>query len=293
MKPEAFLTLLLFIVAGSATAQTPHYPYKDYDFSKINPNAIDQQELQQKIINEQARLDSLYALRMDSLQQLMNYVSADTTGGYTGGMLTLVYMPGDYQTLIKDLQSNGFNDVSEGAFGFGYGFTFKHKRFIHDFLFSYYWGGKMKSETNEVVKLSGGNIINYTFGFDIVNLRRLNLSPFIGLNHQMTSIRYQRNNSGGNTYSSLLDIPADVDEVDIEKHALRFSFGGELDYHIVHNKRAGGIILGFRYGMNKTIAEGSYKAEKRKINYDPEIDLKSSFAEFVIKFYSTRNRDLH
>lgn len=284
---KSFTLVLLLLIGGNAICQTV-YRDKDYNFSKVNPQRIDPEALRKKIADEQARIDSLYALRMDSLQQLYSYVTADTTGGYAGLILTLVYVPGDYDKLIKDLQANGFGNSSEGAVGFGYGLTFKHKRFIHDFLFSFYWGGKMKSETNEVVKISGGNLLNYTLGFDILNFKRLNLSPFVGLNHQMTSIRYQRNDSGKTTYSSLLDIADDVNDVDIDRHALRFSFGGQLEYHVSYEKRAGGIILGVRYGMNKTIAEGSFKAEGRKINYDPKVDLKSTFAEFVIKFYSAR-----
>jgi hypothetical protein len=142
----------------------------------------------------------------------------------------------------------------------------------------------MKPETNEWVQVSGGNFFSYTVGFDVLGFKRFNLYPFIGLNHQLTSIRYKRNASGGNDYESLLDISADVNDVRIKKHDLRFAFGGELDVHVMQ-ERYMGIIVGLRYGINKTLLEGNYKAEKRTIDYNPKVDLKSSYIELVVKFF--------
>jgi hypothetical protein len=278
-----FCFVLFIALFSQVAAQERFRLYKPRDFSKLDTTTIDVSDLRAELRAARATWDSLYIARVDSLQQLLDYLSEDHTG-YAGISYALVYVPEDYNKLLNDLSGNGFDTGSGDAFGFAASGVWKKKRFIHGWGASFFLGSKMKPETNEWVRVSGGNFFNYTFGFDILGLKRVNLYPFIGLNHQLTSIRYKRNASGGNNYASLLDISADVNDVRIKKHELRFTFGGELDVYVM-NERAMGIIIGVRYGMNKTLLEGDYKVEHRSINYNPGVDLKSSYVELVLKLF--------
>lgn len=284
------LLLVLIIPALSLPAQ---HPNKDYNFKNAKTGKAQTDSLLILIQKERAHIDSIYyAHKMDSLEMLFHHINTDTVS-YTALTLTLEYVEAEYEKLLDDLIAHGFNEVGSGASGFGYGVTFKRKRFIHEFTFNILFGKKMKSENHEEVKVSGINLFNYVFGFDLLNTPRVNLFPFVGLNHQFTALQYKRNDSGGNTYSSLFEIPNDVDDIDIEKSMLRFTFGGELDYHVSFSSHSGGIIFGVRYGLNTTLVEGSYKADKEKINYDPEISLRNSYVTFLLKIYGRRQHKVN
>lgn len=257
---------------------------QDYDFSGAKSTAADREALLEKIKQERLYFDSIYmARKLDSLELRYNFINTDTSS-YFAFTLYLEHIPGDYGQLLQELQANGF-DTSEGATGFGYGFTVKKRRLIHEFVFNIMWGDKMKSSDNETVQVRGASFLSYMFGFDLLNSSKFSLYPFVTLSHQSSELQYKRDNSGGVSYNNFLDIPTDVSEITIRNNMLRAGFGGELDYYLPKSNRKGGVIIGFRYGVNTTLVEGSYKFDDEKIDYDPKISLRDSYFTFVIRFY--------
>jgi|GEM_PF-1575686 hypothetical protein len=273
---KLFLLTAFFFISQSVLAQ-------DYDFTGIKADKEERYELLEKIKREREYLDSLsYVRKLDSLGRLFDYVNTDTSS-YLAFSVHVEHVPGEYDKLLNELSANGFN-TSEGAIAFGYGFTLKKRRFIHEFDFNIIWGDKMKSDNREVVQVSGVNV-SYIFGFDLLNTSKFSLFPFVTVHYQGTELEYTRNPASGQSYDNLLDLPADISHIALRKGAFRVGFGGEIDYYISKSNRAGGIILGFRYGMNQTVSEGNYKSEKHEVDYDPEITLRDSYFGLVIKFY--------
>ncbi|HET9053249.1 MAG TPA: hypothetical protein VFM90_03700 [Cyclobacteriaceae bacterium] len=256
---------------------------QDYHPSETKIGKQEREELRERIKQEHAYFDSLYrARKLDSLEYLLSYHNTDTAS-YAGFTLYFEHVPGDYEKLLNELSANGF-DTSEGASAFGYGFTFKKRRFVHELNFGFIWGDEMKSDNHETVKITGTNI-SYLFGFDLLNTTHFSVFPFINLHYQGVMLEYTRKPAGGQSFDNFLDVPAGVNHLDLRKNALRIGVGGEIDYYFTDSNRAGGIILGFRYGVNETLTEGKYKAEKQKINYDPEITLRNSYFALVLRFY--------
>lgn len=286
------LGIILFFSCGlivTAQAQFDHHlrQRKEYDFSKVDTTKINRAELRKQLLQIRKEIDSVYVTRVDSLQQLSDYLQT-RENDYAGILFSIFYSPGDYQELLNDLEDNGFDGSTDYSVGLTYGTTTKYNRFIHDFTVSLFWGEKMESESQERVRVWGANFFAYNFGFDLLNFERVNLFPFVGLNHQLTVIRYKRTGQSGN-YSSLLDIPDDVDLIRIRKHALRFSAGAEFDVYLVKNKGVN-CILGLRYGINQTLLESDFRAERSSIGYDPKVDLKSSVFEIVLRVTSPTQR---
>lgn len=256
---------------------------QEYDFSAAKANKQERDELLERIKHERAYLDSLYQIqKLDSLEQLYNYLNIDTCS-YLSFNLHFEHVPGEYDKLLNELSANGFN-TSEGASAFGYGITWKKRRFIHQFDFIAIWGDKMHSDNREIVQIRGTNFA-YLFGFDLLNTSKFSFYPFVNIQFQDVSLKYSKKQESGQTHDNFLDLPANVNQLELTKNALRVGFGGELDYYFPKSNRLDGIILGFRYGMNYTAAEGNYKSEKRNVGYDPEIILRDSYFAFVIKFY--------
>lgn len=280
-----FYSLLLILFCYTLAAQIP---YKSYNFHNPKTGKVAVDSIIGKLKKERAYQDSIYYTRkIDSLELLFNHINTDTIG-YNALTLSLEYVSAEYDKLLDDLLANGFSDVGSGATAFGYGFTLKRKRFIHEYTFNIIFGHKMKSDNkNEEVNVTGLNLLNYVFGFDVLNAKRVNLFPFIGINHQFTTLQYKKNYTSG-SYTSLFDIGNDAADIDIEKSSLRFTLGAEFDYHVSFSERQGGIILGVRYGINNTLTEGPYKVDHKKVDYDPEISLRDTYVTFLLKIYGRR-----
>lgn len=271
----AFVILLCISHLGLAQSGSPYYNTKISQYER--------EELLEKIRAEREYLDSVYyARKLDSLERLYAYNITDTSS-YLAFLLHFEHVPGEYNKLLTELLANGF-DTSEGASAFGYGFTFKKRRFIHELDFNLIWGDKMKSHDGETVQITGTNII-YLLGFDLLNTTHFSLFPFVNLHYQGVSLEYIRNPQTGQSFNNFLDVPAGINHIDLRKDALRIGFGGEIDYYFTQSNRGGGIILGFRYGVNKTLTEGKYKSDKKAINYDPEITLRDSYFSIVLRLY--------
>lgn len=279
LKNSLHLLIVYLFLAHLSSAQD----YQEYNFSGSNTSKQEREELLAKLKREHEYLDSLRQLRnLDSLEQRFAYINTDTAS-YFGMTFFFEHVPGEYDKLLDELSDNGFN-TSEGASAFGYGFTLKKRRFIHELNVGFIWGDKMYSDNREEVQITGSNV-SYLFGFDLLNTRKLSLFPFVTILHQGVSLEYTRKPEGGQTHDNFLDVPANVNHLELRKNALRLGFGGEIDYYFPKSNREGGVIFGFRYGMNYTAAEGNYKSERRNVGYDPDITLRDSYFAFVLKFY--------
>lgn len=282
--------LLAFVLfSGSSKYVFAQYPTKTYEFQTIRDTDIDFELLRDKIVKNREKLDSIYQVnKMDSLELLYTYLNTNTTN-YSAVTLSSEYISTHYNDLAIELQNNGFDALSDGIATISYGFTFKRKRCLHEYLINI--GFANKSILNNVyVKVSGLNILNYTFGFDILNLKRFQFYPLIGISQQFTDIAFI-NKPTNTQYISLFEIGNQTNDISLQKNSWKVVGGVELDYHIKYSERSNGIIVALRYGLTNTINEGKYKLNKVKVDYEPHVALRDSYLSLVIKFYTrTQNK---
>ena len=114
----------------------------------------------------------------------------------------------------------------------------------------------------------------------------------IGINQQFTKIMVERSNQGNEPLAnSLGSITQEYNETRIRKSTWNASAAIELDYRAAYEPRVGGVIIGLRYGMVKSINEGDYKVNRDEVNYDPNISLRDSHFSVVFKFVTAAPRD--
>jgi hypothetical protein len=286
MSIRAILTLTfssIITIGAFAQHRRPHHHPKRYDFSNVDVSNVNSESLRSRVEADLKRADSLRAL--------YNYVNADEKN-YTGAIFSVDYLTTDLKTINAELAANNLNQLpDDGLISLSYGMTSLMKRFLFEYYFTVFFNKTAKTD-NVRVKVGGVSLVNFHVGFDVLNTKRWSLIPMIGINQQFTKIRVERTDDG------LLPAPNSLGSISQEYHDTRIrkstwnaSGAIELDYRAAYEPRVGGVIIGLRYGMLKSINEGDYKVNGDEVNYDPKITLRDSHFSVVFKFVTAAPRD--
>ncbi len=272
----AFTLCTIVTIGAFAQHRKPHHRPKRYDFSKVDVSNVDSESLRSRVEADLKRADSLRAL--------YNYVNADERN-YTGAILSFDYITTDLETFNAELAANNLNQLpDDGSIAVSYGMTSLMKRFLFEYYFSVFFNKTSKTD-NVRVKVGGVSLVNFHVGFDVLNTRRWSLIPMIGINQQFTKIRVERTDDGLlPAPNSLGSITQEYRDTRIRRSTWNASEAIELDYRAAYEPRVGGVIIGLRYGILKSINDGDYKVEGDELNYDPKIALRDSHFSVVFKF---------
>lgn len=286
MNPRGILLLLLSTIAtigAIAQHRPPHHRPKHYDFKTVDPSKVDSELLKSTVEADVKRADSLRAL--------YNYVNADEQD-YMGAILSVDYITTDLKTFNAELAANNLNQLrDEGLISVSYGMTSLRKRFLFEYYASVFFNEAAKTN-NVKVKVGGVSLVNFHVGFDVLNQKRWSLIPMIGVNQQFTKIMVEHSNQGNEPLPTSLDnVAEEYNETRIRRSIWNASGAIELDYRASYEPRVGGVIIGLRYGMVKSIREGEYKVNRDEVNYDPKISLRDSYVSVVFKFVTAAPRD--
>lgn len=274
--------LLIFLCSMSYTFA--QYPTKSFDFSHVNEREIDMQQLRDVVIREHQYLDSIYqARKADSLELLYRHLITSTSS-YNSFTLSSEYVSTEYNGLAEELAVNGFDPMPENLFSWGYGFTFKRNRFLHEYMLNIFIG-RTSSLNDQTVKVTGGNLLNYTFGYDILNQRRFQFYPFLGISQQFTEIEVTNESDATASTDGLFNLAQETNEFSVTSDSWKIAAGFEFDYHLKYSARTSGIIIGYRYGITSTFAEGKYKTNGTTLDYDPDVQLRHWYSAIVVKIY--------
>jgi hypothetical protein len=278
------VTFCLVVTIGAFAQHHGRHPRpKRYDFKNVDVSNVNSDALRTRIENDLKTADSLRAL--------YNYINADEKN-YTGAIFSVDYITTDLKTINAELAANNLNQLSDdGLISVSYGMTSLMKRFLLEYYFSVFFNKTAKTD-NVRVKVGGVSLVNFHVGFDVLNTKRWSLIPMIGVNQQFTKIRVERTDDG------LLPAPNSLGSISQEYHDTRIrkstwnaSGAIELDYRAAYEPRVGGVIIGLRYGMVKSINEGEYKVDRDEVNYDPKIALRDQYFSVVFKFVTASPRD--
>lgn len=286
MNLRAIFTLTFSVVATiAAIAQhrPPHHRPRHYDFKNVDVSNVDSESLKSRVEADLKRADSLRAL--------YNYVNADEKN-YMGAILSFDYLTTDLKTFNAELAANNLKQLpDDGSISVSYGMTSLYKRFLFEYYFTVFFNKTAKTD-NVRVKVGGVNLVNFHVGFDVLNTKRWSLIPMIGVNQQFTKIRVERTDDGlPPAPNSLASITQEHHDTRIKKSTWNASGAIELDYRANYEPRVGGVIIGLRYGMVKSINDGYYKVDGDEVNYEPKIALRDSYFSVVFKFVAASPRD--
>jgi hypothetical protein len=275
------ITLFLIFLAGTAFAQEPD-TYKAYDFSNLDLEKIEPEAVRDQI-------DSIYRTSgIDSLSQLLSLAHSVTyTEKYVSFIIGYQSSSASLSSLNSGLAALGLDKLSENVGGVPWGFDVRGRRL----LFTYWFAPGIKNRvSNDDYSIEvEGMSFQLGIGYDILNLKRLQLYPQLAFGHQSFDIEVHRKNAV-NDVVTVNDLILDPAGTSMTKSSFDMTYGLELDYHLLYSKANGGIILGLRYGRVVTLAEGPFKINKSKTKFESSDSISESFVSIVAKFYRKRQR---
>lgn len=264
-------------------------------YSEKELNQVNRDDLQKKLEEIRIINDSINKiLETDSLLDLYRRASRDTSKAYTSWYLALGPSFGDFGGLNNELNRAGLPELNETSFGFTYilSFAFMKRRFFHDFALGITLGG---SNDKDSISLSYNtiDIVNYKLGYSVINAKRFALIPYVGLDLQHSSIYIE--NERINLPSQQIDNYPDLfatsvnsnpeSITELSKTEFMFHYGMEIDYHVKYSKFEEGVILGLRAGGMQPIFDSNWRIDGEKYKQLPDLNLKDTYVQFVLKFY--------
>lgn len=266
-----------------------------FDFESINIDTIDIEKLNKKLQRIKELNDSINTLmKTDSLFQLACYYTNDTTQDYNSWYILVGPAFADIQDLNSSLRSKNLPVLKNMHWNYSYlfAFSYKRKRKINDFYIGFIHG---RSEKHENLKIgySCFNLINYKFGYSIIDSKYIDIYPYAGVDIQFSDFtidnRYENNPSSDiSSFDTLLTFVANNNEgarINFSKPDLLFNYGIELDIHTGYSKRKGGVVFGFRGGRTVPIINTNWRFNHANYTELPPINLRDYYINLVIKFY--------
>jgi hypothetical protein len=272
------ITLCSLVISYTVVAQES--PYKFYDFSKVDPAAVDYDRIGQQV-------DSIYRNSgYDSLLQLYQYAKDRTytekyvcfSIGYRASFASLDH-------LTTGLASLGFDDLSETFGGVPWGVEIRGKKLLFGYMLTPVIRNSV-SNADYTIDVRGIEM-EISLGFDLINLKRIQFYPQVGLALQDLDIDVMRKSAN----VDITDVEGMVLQPagsQLDKSSFVLTYGAELDYHLAYSTARQGIILGLRYGFSTPIVEGKFKVNGKTSSYESADRIATSFFSAVLKFYLKR-----
>ncbi|HTQ66254.1 MAG TPA: hypothetical protein VMI12_15760 [Puia sp.] len=276
---NAILIHAILLISVSCFSQTTNPP-KNYDF-----NGIDFQKIKiSKIEKEQRKIkDSLSkTASADSLDQLLE-LARQKTSSFDAITLGIGFPSAQIDKINHELSAKGYPLLSSDFTEFRFGLIHKQKRWINEFMANI--SLNHKSEFNQTtMKLMEGSI-GYTIGYDFLNLPRICIYPFAGLNFQGGQLTIDQQNNNSSDPSTLLGTAADYSKTTIMKYQLNGTTGAEMDFYILRPKKENEtyITAGAFCGLSTLLIDGKYKANNHHIDYYPDWSFRNTYWGFCVK----------
>ena len=272
-----YIVVILSLCCCSAFGQMHHYDRKAYDFSGVKIEKIDRAKIHRQI-------DSLYRTSgIDSLAQLSSYASVRQYTpryvaflvGYESGMASL-------SSLNSGLETLGLHQVSETFSGIPWGFAFRGNHLLWTYTVTPSFN---KTTSNQDFKIKASSVaMEMNIGYDVINARRFQLYPQVGLSLQYLDLTVLRKASLDDI-QDVNDLVFKSSSVNLSRATCMLSYGLEADYHVKYSEGGAGIIVGLRYGMTTDLVEGKFKIDRQKSAFTLDDRMRESYFSVVVKVY--------
>lgn len=299
MRRLLFITLIIFFSNQLISQELPVGTLKRYNIYNINPDSIDKQNLIKKLNVIKLLNDSLNELlQTDSLYQLYKRVGRISSKDYSSWYLSAGPSWSDLGALNDGLKANSLPELSESRVDISYivAFFWKRNRFIHDLNMQFTVGNARKQDSLRI-NYNIQDLISYKFGYSIINSKRLELSPYIGINFRLSEINFENSSiteipdslSSFASFTSLAINRFDNQRTELNRFTIPLDYGVELNYHLKYSKWGNGITIGTRFGQTLPFITAPWKNNGTELKDLPEIKLRQSYLSFILRFYWRRN----
>lgn len=276
----------------------------EFDFEELDPKQVNVFRLENRLKRIRAYNDSVMnALRLknikwrsDSLMQLYDLLDTDTTSDYNAYSFFAGVYHSNVSGLNRTLVAAGWPKLNSLAAHYTniVNYTWKRGRFINEVTIAA--GAPVSVSKGDVtITYSYLSPLNYQMGYALLDKKRIQISPFAGLNYQRSDLTFSNSffssvEPSKSGYDSLLKAATNNKsgtEFNFRKRELMLDAGLEIDVHVIYSKRKTGFIIGARAGRAVSLLGGDWKLEGT--NY-PQIgiNIKDYHYELVLRVYSRK-----
>jgi hypothetical protein len=275
----------------------------EFDFSELDPANVKLDILTKKLAKLKRYNDSLMTLikkknikeRSDSLEQLYHLMVADTSSGYNAYTFFAGQFHSNVTGLNKSLAALGWPKLNAMSFEYTnlFDFTWKRGRIIQDVFISQ-GAGRAVTKNEVEVSYKYKSLLNYNFGYAIIDSKRIQFYPFAGLSYQtsqlnFTNLSVQAFELGNGSFDSLIVAAKrnkDGVNYQFKKRELILNYGLELDVHVFYSKRKTGFILGVRSGGALPLIGGGWKLDGVKYSQYNSFIVRDYYFDIVLRIYT-------
>jgi hypothetical protein len=267
------ITLLACICTITGFSQH-HFPMsmsRKYNFSQVDPSAIDKAELKKKL--ETARINS----GTDSLEALTQYVYMTDDNQFATIAVGYQLAFASFDNLQRELGPLGFNNISENMSNLFLSLDLYKNRIMTSFIAT---PGFTNLSSNEDLELrTRRRTIELGVGYDLVKNRHVDLYPQVTIGFQdfLLGVRQKTVN-----VTTIPDLLSEMVNTSMRKRSFIFTYGGEFDYKFYTAKRAR-IILGVRYAQVLEAGDGKYRINGSSSDFKLNDQIAKSTLAFVLK----------
>lgn len=279
----------------------------EFDFSELEVEKVNLFRLENKLRRIKAYNDSVMAQlraknireRSDSLLQLYEYLSADSSNDYNAYTFTAGQYHSNVSGFNRTLGNLGWAKLSGLAAQYTniVDYTWKRGRLVHQVAIIA--GAPVSVSKNDVtITYSFLSPLNYWFGYSLIDKRRIQFFPFAGLSYQRSELNFSNSyfypfEPAKSNYDSLIKAAVNNRrgaEFNFRKRELVLDAGAELDVHVIYSWRKTGFIVGLRAGKVIPLLGGNWKLEGSRY---PQIgvNLRDYHYELVLRIYSRRENN--
>ena len=264
-------TFIICAIVLACNAQHHHHLQKAYDFSKVDPETIDKEELRQSV--ENARIRSGY----DSLKALEHYVHTTDENKFATLALGYQHAFASLDNLRRELSPLGFNNIKEDMSNFVISLDLYKNRFMMSYIFA---PGFRNLSSNEDYELRiRRRAFEAAIGYDLIKNKHIDLFPQVSIGFQDLNLRAEQKDLSVNTIPDLL---TEMVNTNMRKRAFIFTYGGEFDYKF-YTKDRGRIILGVRYAQVVEPGDGRVRVNGKKSDLNLDDEIATSTISLVLK----------
>jgi hypothetical protein len=269
-----YKTIIFFLLIFPTSAMSQD------DQSKVDSFKYYQRELS-KIVRahrQQLQQDSHYSSLVENLKRVQA-----RRDNYRGFILYAQLAAADFNKLNSDINTAGFPALSGHLWGVGYGFTSKKNRRVFDLNIGAFGIDKESKKEGENVNTTFGTYFEFTWGYDFIKSRMVNIYPYLGFGLRSTTLEYDAKTHVDPTASSITNIVQNNRSVLGTITEIGYLAGGAFEFVVTNSTRPGGTIVFVKAGTNRAFSSKQFNLEGKK--YDAELNPGSYMIYTGFKFF--------
>lgn len=311
IKLVLFPIMLLCCSSLSAQNDDDYEPNRDsvwgfeFDMSELDYRTVKMDQLVKKLSRIKQYNDSMMRvvkmknikLRSDSLMQLYDLLNGDVSTSYNAYSFFAGQYHSDVRALNSTLKIAGFPKFRDMGFHLTnfFDYTWKRKRIIQDLFISDGMAQEV-SLGNIGISYKFRSPVNYSFGFCVIDNKRIQFFPFACLSWQTSLIRLTNTNEdlfeiGKNGIDTIIYHTINNTrgvEYEIKRHDLVLNYGAELDFHLFYSKRERGVIVGVRGAGAQSLLTTGWQFQGKRNSQLAKVNLKDYYFDLVVRIYFRR-----